>query len=131
MPFPKDHKYTAEEFFKLTAENDDSKRYELINGEILSQAAPSEIHQIIVMRASNKIDNYILSNKGKCQVMISPFDVVLDDHNLVQPDVIVICDESKRDGKRCNGAPDSLLKLLPQITDVIILISLTFTENQA
>ena len=111
MPFPKDHKYTAEEFFKLTAENDDSKRYELINGEILSQAAPSEIHQIIVMRASNKIDNYILSNKGKCQVMISPFDVVLDDHNLVQPDVIVICDESKRDGKRCNGAPDFIIEV--------------------
>ena len=29
MPFPRDHKYTAEEFFKLTPEND-SERYELI-----------------------------------------------------------------------------------------------------
>lgn len=110
MPFPKDHKYTADEFLKMTFD-DSSERYELLNGEILSQAAPSEIHQIIVMRASNKIDNFILSNKGKCQVMIAPFDVVLDDFNIVQPDVIVICDESKRDGKRCNGAPDLIIEV--------------------
>ena len=82
MPFPRDHKYTAEEFFKLTPENE-SERYELINGEIFAQSAPSAIHQTLVMRISSKIDNFIMSNKGKCKVLISPFDVVLDDENLI------------------------------------------------
>ena len=110
MPTPRDHKYTAEEFFKLTPENE-SERYELINGEIVAQAAPSEIHQKLVMRISNQIDTFILSNRGKCQTMISPFDVVIDNGNVVQPDVFVVCDRDKMDGKRCNGAPDFVIEV--------------------
>ena len=110
MPFPRDHKYTAEEFFKLTPENE-SERYELINGEIFAQSAPSTIHQTLVMRISSKIDNFIMSNKGKCKVLISPFDVVLDDENVVQPDVLVICKDDKLDNKRCNGAPDLIIEV--------------------
>ena len=43
--------------------------------------------------------------------MISPFDVLLDDNNVVQPDVMVICDRDKMDGKRCNGAPDFVVEI--------------------
>ena len=110
MPFPRDHKYTAEEFFKLTPENE-YERYELINGEIFAQSAPSAIHQTLVMRISSKIDSIILSNKGKCKVLISPFDVVLDDENVVQPDVLVICKDDKLDNKRCSGAPDLIIEI--------------------
>lgn len=110
MPFPKDHKYTAEEFFKLTSESN-SERYELINGEIVALAAPSELHQTLTLRIASKIDAFILANKGKCKTIMSPFDVVLDDGDVVQPDVMVICDENKRDGKRCNGAPDFIIEV--------------------
>ena len=110
MPFPKDHKYTAEEFFKLTPESN-SERYELINGEIFALAAPSEIHQTLSLRIASILDSFILSNKGKCKAMISPFDVLLDDNNVVQPDVMVICDRDKMDGKRCNGAPDFVVEI--------------------
>ena len=109
MPYPKDHKYTAEEYFNFIPET--NERIELLNGEIVAQAAPSEVHQKLVMRISNKIDSFILSNKGKCQTLISPFDVILDNDNVVQPDVMVICDENKRDGKRCNGAPDFIIEV--------------------
>lgn len=110
MPFPKDHKYTAEEFFKLTPESN-SERYELINGEIFALAAPSEIHQTLSLRIASILDTFILSNKGKCKAMISPFDVLLDNDNVVQPDVMVVCDRDKMDGKRCNGAPDFVVEI--------------------
>ena len=110
MPFPRDHKYTAEEFFKLTPENE-SERYELINGEIFAQAAPSEIHQDITLSIYAEIRNFIRKNNGKCKPMAAPFDVVLNNANVVQPDVFVVCDRDKMDGKRCNGAPDLVIEV--------------------
>ncbi|MBP5361438.1 MAG: Uma2 family endonuclease [Ruminococcus sp.] len=110
MPFPRDHKITAEEFFKLTPDND-SERYELINGEVFAQAAPSTSHQRITGGIYRKIGNYIESNSGKCESFISPFDVKLDDDTVVQPDVLVVCDPSQIDDMRCNGAPDLIIEV--------------------
>ena len=31
---------------------------------------------------------------------------------IVQPDIMVICDKSKLDGKRCNGAPDFIIEIV-------------------
>lgn len=110
MPFPRDHKYTAEEFFKLTPESN-SERYELINGEIFAQAAPSEAHQDISLGIYTEIRNFIRRNNGECKPMAAPFDVVIDDDNVVQPDVFVVCSKDKMDGKRCNGAPDFVIEV--------------------
>lgn len=110
MPIPHDRKYTAEEFLKLTAE-DDSERYELINGEIVAQAAPSIFHQRISMRLSVKIGSFIMSNNGKCEPFAAPTDVMLDDENVVQPDFFILCDTSKLDDKRCYGAPDFIVEI--------------------
>lgn len=117
---PDDKKLTVEEYFKLTA--DWEERTELIDGHIvykdrdengnpLALAAPTELHQLLVGRLFSRTDSFILSNKGKCRAMIAPFDVVLDNGAIVQPDFLVICDESKRDGKRCNGAPDWIVEV--------------------
>jgi Uma2 family endonuclease len=39
--------------------------------------------------------------------------VKLSDHPLtiVQPDILVVCDKDKLDGKRCNGAPDFIIEI--------------------
>ncbi len=31
---------------------------------------------------------------------------------IVQPDIMVICDQDKLDGKRCNGAPDFIIEIV-------------------
>lgn len=109
MALPKEKKYTAEEF--LTLAETSQERMELIHGEIYNLAAPSRIHQKIVGRLYSAIDGYIQKNKGKCEVLIAPFDVVLNEENTVQPDVMVICDPSKLDNKRCYGAPDWVIEV--------------------
>ena len=111
MPYPKDRKYTAEEFFALIPESN-SEMYELYNGEIVALASPSLNHQNIIGGLYYKIRQYISENKGDCNVVLSPFDVVLNDNNVVIPDLSVICDPSKlSDGKRCNGAPDFVIEV--------------------
>ena len=48
----------------------------------------------------------------------APFDVKLSDQPLtiVQPDIMVICDKDKLDGKRCNGAPDFIIEIVSPST---------------
>lgn len=110
MPTPKDKRYTAEEFFELEPET--NERMELINGEIISQAAPSPAHQQIAGGIHSELRVYIKKKGGKCVPFISPLDVRIDDKNVLQPDVFVICDPKKIGDKRIEGAPDLVVEVL-------------------
>ncbi|MEA3414858.1 MAG: Uma2 family endonuclease [Thermodesulfobacteriota bacterium] len=60
-----------------------------------------------------------LSDKP-CEVFSAPFDVRLpatdeedeDSKNVVQPDMVVICDSSELDEKGCKGAPDLIIEIV-------------------
>lgn len=110
MPMPNDHKYTADEYFALTP--DTNEHVELREGQIIDFATPTVLHHEIVGGLYSEIRSYIRSNKGDCKPFVSPLDVKLDNYNVVQPDVFVICDPSKYDEKRCYGAPDWVIEVL-------------------
>ena len=57
--------YTAEEFFK--AFENSPERMELIDGEIIMQAAPSEAHQDIAGGLYTAIRNFIKGRNGGCK----------------------------------------------------------------
>lgn len=101
---------TLEEYEALP----EDRRVEIFEGVIYDMASPSQIHQTLSMELSNIIYNYIKNQKGSCQVFSAPFDVKLSDQPLtiVQPDIMVICDKDKLDGKRCNGAPDFIIEIV-------------------
>ncbi len=98
---------------------DDEIRREIIDGKIyLMVPAPTFHHQDISMCLSNLIYEFL---KGKdCKVVASPIDVVLveedegekDSRNVVQPDIIVVCDEEKITHKGIVGAPDICIEIL-------------------
>lgn len=110
MPIPEKRKYTAIEFFDIISETTDKN--ELLNGEIVSQAAPNTVHQKISGETYWELKAYIKKKGGKCQTFISPYDVVIDFYNVVQPDVFIVCDPDKIDDKRCNGAPDFIVEVV-------------------
>lgn len=111
MGLPAEKRYTAEEFFAIFPESN-SERYELHEGEIVAMASPTEQHQDITGGIYAEVRSYIRNKGGKCKVMASPFDVKLSNNIIVIPDVLVVCDPSKMDGKRCNGAPDWIVEVL-------------------
>ena len=98
---------------------DDGNRYELIDGVAYMMSAPSTAHQSILGELYRQLANYL---KGKsCRVFLAPYDVCLtglgdEDNTVVQPDVLIVCDESKIDNKRCNGAPDMTIEILSPST---------------
>ncbi len=107
---PQPETITLEQYEALPAE----KRTEVFDGIAYDMASPSQIHQSISMQLSTVINNYILRKKGECSIFSAPFDVKLSDTPLVivQPDIMVICDKNKLDGKRCNGAPDFIIEIV-------------------
>ena len=107
---PQMNRITLEQYENLP----EDKRVEVFDGVVYDMASPSQIHQTISMELSNIIYNYIKRKKGSCQLFTAPFDVKLSDHPLtiVQPDIMVICDKDKLDGKRCNGAPDFIIEIV-------------------
>ena len=94
---------------------DDDVRCELIDGEIIVMEAPSTNHQRVLMELLRQFANYLVGKQ--CEVFAAPFDVCLfglgdEETTVVQPDIVVICDGSILDEKRCNGAPDLVVEVL-------------------
>lgn len=89
-------------------------RAEVFEGQIYYMASPSQIHQAILTELLVSIHAYLKKKGGDCQVFPAPFDVKLSDHpfTIVQPDIIIVCDKDKLDGKRCNGAPDFIIEIV-------------------
>ena len=101
----------------------EDKRVEVFDGVIYDMASPLQAHQTISMELSTLINTYIKEKKSSCRVFTAPFDVKLSDHPLtiVQPDIMVICDKNKLDGKRCNGAPDFIIELSLPSMDITLI----------
>ena len=93
---------------------DDDVRRELIDGVPYMMSAPNRRHQRILMQLSRLFSNFLVGNP--CEVYAAPFDVRLNadsgDDTVVQPDLLVVCDRAKLDGKACVGAPDLAVEIL-------------------
>ena len=95
------------------------ERLELFRGKIFKLSAPTTRHQDI---SGNIFVPIALFLKMKsCKVFAAPFDVRLPVKNkkkddevttVVQPDLCVICDETKLDSRGCCGAPDLVVEIL-------------------
>ncbi len=111
LPIERNIRCTAEDYYNLP----DDVRAELIDGKIYFMAAPTQEHQEIAGEIFRRIANYVADNRGPCKVLIAPFDVKLKDKknedNIVQPDIIVVCDPQKLNGKECVGAPDFVIEI--------------------
>ncbi len=92
----------------------DEERWEVIDGEAYDMTpSPTPRHQILAGNFYRKVADRLAGKP--CLVFIAPLDVYLDDYNFVQPDVLVVCDQTKvRD--RIHGAPDVIVEVLSPST---------------
>ena len=110
MALSQEQLYTTEYIESLP----DGQRAELIDGVVYDMAPPTSTHQRISMFFSKVISNWIDGHSGKCMVFAAPYAVYLQDDDLtyVEPDITVICDDSKMDEKGCHGAPDWIVEIV-------------------
>lgn len=114
-PLPQENRYTFADLLQW----DDNVRYELYYGVPVALASPSDIHQDISGEIHYQLKDYLRGKK--CKVYYAPFDVRLfeeagerpEDVDLVlQPDLLVVCDENKVDRRGVHGAPDLVIEVL-------------------
>ena len=110
-------KVTYEEFLKITEESEN--RYEYIDGEIYLLASPFYAHQKAVREILFEFTTWFRDKK--CEPLDSPFDVTLfrknKNINLVQPDILIICDKENINEKgKYNGTPTLVVEVLSEST---------------
>lgn len=101
---------TIKDYYELP----DGVRVELIDGTFYDMASPTSVHQRIAGRIYSVLDQYVEDHNGPCTPFDAPMDVQLDadDKTMVQPDIMVVCDQSKITMKCIVGAPDFIVEVL-------------------
>ena len=93
----------------------DGKRYEVIHGELFMSPSPVFRHQRISMSLTILLGNYV-EEIGIGLLLVAPMDVLLSEHNVVQPDLLFISNNRKSiiTEKNIQGAPDLLIEILSE-----------------
>lgn len=121
MPLPKlkKERFTYADYLNWP----EQERWEIINGRAYNMSpAPSLRHQIISGELFAQIHKK-LTDKD-CRVLAAPLDVRFpygmkeDDKiiDVVQPDILVVCDPGKLDEKGCSGPPDFIAEIISPST---------------
>ena len=65
---------------------DDGRRYELYGGEVIVVPTPLPIHQVVVLRLTEILDQYARLTGGLA--LFAPLDIVFSEYDVLQPDVV-------------------------------------------
>ena len=87
------------------------ERWELIGGEAYGMSpSPTVRHQ----RIQRDLVSSLLPHfrKGPCEVLAAPLDVKLSDEDVVQPDVLVVCEKSQIQRTHVEGAPALVVEIV-------------------
>jgi Uma2 family endonuclease len=101
--------WTYEEYYRL----DDERRYEIINGNLLMAPAPDIWHQDWLGKLFRLLASFAEKHKLG-NTFIAPVDVILDEENVVQPDLVFVAAHKSRIIKRRGifGTPDLLVEII-------------------
>ncbi len=88
---------------------------QLLEGEIFMVPAPVPEHQRVSGKLFTRLLQYV-ERKNLGEIFFSPIDVFLDEHNVVQPDLVYISEEKRSiiGEKRIEGAPDWIAEILSE-----------------
>lgn len=95
----------------------DGRRYEIHDGELSVTPAPGRTHQHVVLRLAAALDAHVSAhNLG--EVYVAPFDVLLVETTIVQPDITFVANERLAifTDRGAEGAPSLAIEVLSPST---------------
>lgn len=92
---------------------DDGRRWELIGGEAFMVPSPTTGYQDIILTLARRIADH-LDQHGGGRVFVAPLDVLLSDHDVVQPDIVFVSDANASiiTEKNIKGIPNWLVEVV-------------------
>lgn len=114
LPANKEDGYTYQDYLSFP----DELRCEIIGGEVYDMTpAPTTGHQDVALKIGSILRTYLDVIRHPCRVFISPVDVVFSEQDVVQPDVVIVCDRNKIQRRGIFGAPDTVFEVLSPSTE--------------
>ena len=105
-------------FADLARMPEDGRRFELYDGELSEVPSPVPRHQRVAFNVAEVLRGYERTNGGL--FFVAPLDIVLDDYNVVQPDVVFFAPDRARaiDMRHAiRQAPDLAVEVLSPATE--------------
>jgi len=105
-------------FAELQQWPDDGRRYELYDGEVIVVPSPFLRHQRVAMHIEEILLEYERAQGGVSA--LAPLDIVLSEHNVVQPDVVYFKPERRHlleDWDANRIPPDLAVEVLSRSTE--------------
>ena len=92
---------------------DDGIRYEVLDGELMMSPAPGFRHQRVSGNLAFALETWRRATAPAGQVLTAPFDVVLAEDTIVQPDLIYVRPERTHliVSERLHGSPDLAVEI--------------------
>jgi Uma2 family endonuclease len=97
---------------------DDGRQYELYDGEVIVVPAPFPGHQRVTSNLADLLRDYAKTTGGLA--LFAPLDIVLSEHDVVQPDVVFFSRERRhlvKDWEVTRAAPDLAVEVLSERTE--------------
>lgn len=89
----------------------DEERWEIIDGEpIMMSPSPTVRHQLLLAQLVRKLGDFL--DERPCQVLPAPMDVRLSDTDVVEPDILVVCDPEIIKPTHIAGPPTLVVEIL-------------------
>jgi len=89
----------------------EGERWEIIQGVAYGMsAAPSTRHQDVCGKIYSRLEQQLRGHP--CRPFVAPTAVKLSDINVVEPDILVVCDRSTVTASHIEGAPDLIVEVL-------------------
>ena len=113
---------TTKPKIKLTVadylETPEGAAYQLMDGELIFLVSPNDKHQTVVGELFFALHPFIRGNDLGI-IRFAPSDVVLSDHDVVQPDILFVSNERAaiRTPANLQGAPDLAVEVLSPGTE--------------
>jgi Uma2 family endonuclease len=82
-------KLTYDDFLGFPGFEDDGQRHELIDGEHVVAPSPTTVHQRLVAELHLALVDVVHAS-GVGEVFLGPYDVVLSNHDVLEPDLLVV-----------------------------------------
>jgi Uma2 family endonuclease len=95
----------------------DGKRHEIIGGDHYVNPAPSTYHQYVSRRLQFQLYSAI-ERADLGSVIYAPVDVQLTEHDIVQPDLVVVLKDNRIiTPTKVKGTPDHLIEIVSPSTE--------------
>lgn len=88
----------------------DDQRWELVDGEAFAMSpSPTHRHQVVSRELLSSLRDYLAGKP--CEPLAAPMDVRLSDADVVQPDILVVCDPTQNKNTHIEGPPALVVEI--------------------